>query len=76
MTVTKKVSEALGMLRHDLKRQTKEKDKENIKFFYFEKLFSISELEQYFRGKYSYNELRTIVRQMYKDYYEQEENNG
>lgn len=76
MTESKRVQEALRLLRNDLKKQTKESDKEKIEYLFFEKIFTIAELEQYFRGKYSYNELRTIVRQMYKDYYEKEKDNG
>lgn len=76
MAETKKVKDALKRLRDDLKQQTKESDKEKIRYLYFEKVFSFKELEQFFRGKYSYSELRNIVRDMYKDYYEKEKNNG
>lgn len=76
MAETKKVQLALKDLRNNLKEQTKGSDKKTINYLFFEKLFSIAELEQYFRGKYTYNELRDIVRQLYKEYFKEEEVNG
>lgn len=76
MADTTKVRIALKEMRNDLKMQTKNNDKEKIRYLFFDKLFSIVELEQYFRYKYTYNELRDIVRQMYKEYFEEEKTNG
>lgn len=76
MADTTKVRLALKNLRNNLKSQTTENDIPKIKHLFFDKLFSITELEQYFRGKYTYNELRTIIRNCYKEYYEKEKVNG
>ena len=76
MGVHRRVLEETKKLRNNLKNQTKEKDKEKIYYLYFERLFSLEEMEVYFKGKYTYNELRTIVRNYYKEYYEKENKNG
>ena len=76
MGVHRRVLEETKKLRNNLKNQTKEKDKEKIYYLYFERLFSLEEIEVYFKGKYTYNELRTIVRNYYKEYYEKENKNG
>lgn len=66
----------IKQMRDNLKAETIEKDKEKIYYLYFEKLFSIQEMEQHFSGKFTYNELRDIIRQKYKEYYEKEKING
>ena len=76
MGVHRRVVEEAKKLRNDLKNQIKEKDKEKIYYLYFERLFSFSEMEDYFRGKYTYNELRDIIKNYYKNYYKGEEKNG
>lgn len=38
-----------------------EKDKEEIKYLYFEKMYSYSMLMQHFNGKYTYAELKTFI---------------
>ena len=76
MGVHRRVIEEAKKLRNDLKNQTKEKDKEKIYYLYFEKLLSFSGMEEYFRGKYTYNELRDIIKNYYKNYYKGEEKNG
>ena len=49
MGVHRRVVEETKKLRNDLKNQTKEKDKEKIYYLYFERLFSFTEMEEYFR---------------------------
>ena len=76
MGVRKKDLEAIKGMRENFKNQTKHQDRDKIYYLYFERLFSIEELQQYFKNKYTYHELRDIVRNMYKEYYEKEKNDG
>lgn len=75
MGIHKQPLDQVKDLRTSLKKQTKEKDLEKIYYLYFERLFSIEEIEQYFKGKYSYNELRNIIKNYYKEYYKKENEN-
>lgn len=68
--------EDVKKLRNSLKEQTKDKDVQKIHHLFFERLFSIEEIQQYFKDKYTYNEVRNIVRGRYKEYYDKENKNG
>lgn len=76
MGAHRRVLDETKKLRDSLKAQTKEKDKEKIYYLYFDRLFSIAEIEAYFKGKYTYIELRDIIKGYYKEYYEKENTNG
>lgn len=68
--------EEVKNLRRSLKEQTKDKDMEKIYYLYFDRIFSIEEIEHYFRGKYTYNEVRAVIKDKYKKYYDKENANG
>lgn len=68
--------EEVKNLRKSLKEQTKDKDMDKIYYLYFDRLFSIEEIEHYFRGKYTYNEVRAVIKDKYKKYYDKENKNG
>lgn len=51
-------------------------DKEKIYYLYWKKLCSIEEIENYFKGKYTYNEVRDIIRAKRKEYHDKEKING
>ena len=51
-------------------------DKEKIYYLYWKKLCSIEEIEQYFKGKYTYREVKSIIKERYKEYYDKENVNG
>lgn len=63
-------------LRKSLKDQTKDKDIDKIHRLFFDRLFSIEEIVHFFRDKYTYNEIRGIIREKYQKYYEKERANG
>ncbi len=68
--------EEVKNLRKSLKNQTKDKDLEKIYYLYFDRLFSMEEIEHYFKDKYTYNEIRDIIKDKYKKYYDKESKNG
>ena len=77
MAVHKKLKlEDIKNWRSSLKIQTKNKDLEKIRFLYFERGLWIEEIEQHFNGKYTYNELKSIIKNTYKEYYDKENANG
>ena len=45
-------------------------------YLYWHRLFSIEEIEYYFKGKYTYNEVRDIIRKKRQEYYDKENKNG
>lgn len=55
---------------------SKGKDKEKICYLFFQRIFSIEKIEHYFKGKYTYNEVRDIIRAKRKEYYDKENANG
>lgn len=52
------------------------KDKDKITYLFFQRLFSIEEIEHYFKGKYTYKEVRNIIRGKRQEYYDKERKNG
>lgn len=54
----------------------KNKDKDKMYYLFWQRIFSIEEIEHYFKGKYTYNEVRDIIRAKRKEYYEKENANG
>lgn len=46
-----------------------EKDKKKIWYLYFDKLYSYDELEAAFFGKYSYAELKSVIKEKYDQYW-------
>lgn len=68
----KKDLDMIKQMRKNLKKKTINQDKEKIYYLYFEKLFSIEEMEKHFKGKYSYNEIRNIIKDKYIEYYKKE----
>ena len=56
--------------------KSKSKDKDKMYYLYWQKLFSIEDIEHYFKGKYTYNEVRDIIRKKRQEYYDMEEKNG
>lgn len=52
------------------------RDVDKMYYLYWQRMFSIEEIEHYFNGKYTYKEVRDIIRNKRKEYYEQEEKNG
>lgn len=44
------------------------KDNEKMYFLYFKRMFSMEEIEHYFKGKYTYNEVRNIIRTKRREY--------
>ena len=68
--------EEVKNLRKSLKEQTKDKDIEKIYYLYFNRLFSIEEIVHFFKDKYTYNEIRSIIKERYKNYYDKEKING
>ena len=51
-------------------------DLDKIYYLYWHRLFSIEEIENYFKGKYTYSEVRDIIRKKRQEYYDMEEKNG
>lgn len=68
--------EDIKNVRKTLKGQTQNKDIPKIHHMFFERMFSIEEIEHFFKGKYTYNEVRSIIRGKYIEYYEKESKNG
>lgn len=62
MGVRKRASEKTG----ELSNQTTDKDK--ICYLFFQMIFSLEEIERYFKGKYTYNEIRDIIRTKRNEY--------
>ena len=56
--------------------KSKSKDKDKMYYLYWQKLFSIEDIEHYFKGKYTYNEVREIIRKKRQEYYDKENANG
>lgn len=52
------------------------KDKDKICYLFFQRVFSLEEIENYFKGKYTYNEVRDVIRAKRKEYYDKENANG
>lgn len=61
----KAVLDSVKNLRSNLKEQTKNADKEKIYYLYFERLFSYEDIERFFKGKYTYKELKSIIKEKY-----------
>lgn len=76
MGVHRNMIDATKSMKAKLKAETIESDKEKMYYLYFDRLFSITEIESFFNGKHSYNEIRTIIKDYYKEYYEKEKING
>ena len=72
----KTMLEKVTNFRNSLKEQTKNKDLEKIYYLYFDRLFSMEEIESHFKGKYTYIEIRDIIKNYYKEYYKRENENG
>lgn len=51
-------------------------DLDKMYYLYWHRLFSIEEIEYYFKGKYTYNEVRDIIRKKRQEYYDKENKNG
>ena len=66
MGVRKKVVNEVAELSQD------GRDRDKIHYLFFQRLFSIEDVEHYFKGKYSYNEIKAIIKERYKDYYRRE----
>lgn len=60
----------------DEKLENKKKDIDKIHYLFFERVFSIEDIEHHFKGKYSYTEIKAMIRDKYKKYYEKEKING
>lgn len=56
--------------------KSKSKDKDKMYYLYWQKIFSIEDIEHYFKGKYTYNEVRDIIRKKRQEYYDKENANG
>lgn len=63
-------------LKQTHKSHTKEKDLETIKYLYYDRMMSLQEIQTHFKTKYTYNEIKDIVRGTYIDYYEKEKKLG
>ena len=68
--------EDIEVLQKTLKLQTKEEDIKTISYFYFDRGFWIEEIENFFGGKYTYNEIKSIIRGEYIAYYKKEKEEG
>lgn len=47
---------------------TDEKDKAKILHLFLDKVRRLQEIEEYFKGKYTYNEIRDVTREYYKNW--------
>ena len=56
--------------------EEKNKHKDKIHYLYFQRLFSIEQIEHYFKGKYTYREVKSIIKERYKEYHDKEKING
>lgn len=56
--------------------ESHQKDVDKIHYLFFHRVFSIEDIEHYFKGKYSYAEIKAMIRDKYKKYYEKENKNG
>lgn len=45
-----------------------EKDKEKILHLFLIRVRKLQEIEEYFKGKYTYNEIRDVTREYYKNW--------
>ena len=52
------------------------KDIDKMYYLFFQRVFSIEEIEHYFKGKYTYNEVRDIIRAKRREYTIKENANG
>ena len=43
--------------------ESKQKDVDKIHYLFFHRIFSIEDIEAYFKGKYSYNEIKKIIKE-------------
>lgn len=68
------VCKRVGKKTQELKDSKTDMDK--MYYLYWHRLFSIEEIEHYFKGKYTYNEVRDIIRKKRQEYYDREEKNG
>jgi hypothetical protein len=41
----------------------KQKDVDKIHYLFFHRIFSIEDIEGYFKGKYTYNEIKKIIKE-------------
>ncbi len=55
-------------MRESLKTQTRDADKEKIRYLYFDRVLSYENIEKAFNGKYTYQELKSIIKEFYKKY--------
>lgn len=62
MGVRKQVKKPVSELNDEIK------DNEKMYFLYFKRMFSMEEIEHYFKGKYTYNEVRNIIRTKRREY--------
>ena len=60
----------------DTTLEEKQNDKEKAQYLFFHRLFFIEDIERYFKGKYTYNEIRAMVREKYTKYIDKENVNG
>ena len=58
----------LKEMRESLKTQTRDADKEKIRYLYFDRVLSYENIEKAFNGKYTYQELKSIIKEFYKKY--------
>lgn len=54
----------------------KKKDIDKVHYLFFHRVFSIEDIEHYFKGKYTYNDIKRMVKLKYQDYYSKENANG
>jgi hypothetical protein len=52
----------------DEKLESKQKDVDKIHYLFFQRVFSIQDIETFFKGKYTYNEIKAIIREKYKKF--------
>ncbi len=43
--------------------ESQKKDVDKIHYLFFHRIFSIEEIEGYFKGKYTYNEIKKIIKE-------------
>lgn len=60
----------------DADLDSKKKDIDKVHYLFFQRVFSIEDIEHYFKGKYTYNDIKRMVKFKYQDYYSKENANG
>lgn len=45
-----------------------QQDKDKICYLFFHRLFSIADVESYFKGKYTYRQIKDIINEKYKNF--------